>query len=52
MNTSDTTVRAALDAEDDASLIARIRAGDRLAFERMMRRYNRRLYRLARDVAR
>jgi len=40
------------DTEDDASLIARIRAGDRPAFERMMRRYNRRLYRLARATLR
>lgn len=52
MNGPDTAARAAPDTEDDASLVARIRAGDRLAFERMMRRYNRRLYRLARATLR
>jgi RNA polymerase sigma-70 factor (ECF subfamily) len=39
----------ALSAElDDAALAARVAAGDRRAFERLMRRYNRRLYRVAR----
>lgn len=36
--------------EDDASLARRVAGGDRVAFERLMRRYNRRLYRLARAV--
>lgn len=35
-------------AEDDTSLARRVAGGDRTAFERLMRRYNRRLYRLAR----
>ncbi len=52
MNTPETTTPSALEAEDDATLIAQIRAGDRRAFERMMRRYNRRLYRLARATLR
>ncbi len=34
--------------EDDVTLVRRIREGDRSAFETLMRRYNRRLYRLAR----
>jgi RNA polymerase sigma factor (sigma-70 family) len=38
--------------EDDRGLIARIVAGDRSAFEHLMRRHNRRLYRLARATLR
>jgi RNA polymerase sigma factor (sigma-70 family) len=34
--------------QDDTTLVRRVIAGDRLAFELLMRRYNRRLYRLAR----
>lgn len=37
-------------ADDDALLVRRITAGDRAAFEVLMRRYNRRLFRLARSV--
>jgi RNA polymerase sigma factor (sigma-70 family) len=37
---------------DDRSLAARIAAGDHAAFELLMRRYNRRLYRLARAALR
>ncbi len=37
---------------DDRSLAARIAGGDRAAFEQLMRRYNRRLYRLARAALR
>jgi RNA polymerase sigma factor (sigma-70 family) len=37
---------------DDASLASRIAGGDRRAFELLMRRYNRRLYRLARSIMR
>ena len=37
---------------DDAALLRRIRAGDRDAFTDLMRRYNRRLYRVARSVLR
>jgi RNA polymerase sigma-70 factor (ECF subfamily) len=35
-------------ADDDLTLAHRVAGGDRPAFERLMRRYNRRLYRLAR----
>ncbi|HEY4368839.1 MAG TPA: RNA polymerase sigma factor [Steroidobacteraceae bacterium] len=38
--------------DDDSSLVRRIVAQDRQAFELMMRRYNRRLYRLARAALR
>lgn len=38
--------------EDDRTLAARVASGDRSAFERLMRRYNRRLYRLARATLR
>lgn len=37
-------------APGDAELVARTRAGDALAFELIMRRYNRRLFRLARSL--
>ena len=37
---------------DDEGLLSRIRAGDRDAFTDLMRRYNRRLYRVARSVLR
>jgi len=37
---------------DDDALLRRIRAGDRDAFTDLMRRYNRRLYRVARSVLR
>ena len=33
---------------DDSGLARRVAGGDRSAFEQLMRRYNRRLYRLAR----
>lgn len=36
--------------QDEAELVRRIRARDTAAFEQVMRRYNRRLYRLARAV--
>jgi RNA polymerase sigma-70 factor, ECF subfamily len=39
-------------SSDERSLAASIARGDRLAFEGLMRRYNRRLYRLARAVLR
>jgi len=38
--------------DDDAALVRRIVAGDRGAFEQVMRRHNRRLYRLARATLR
>jgi RNA polymerase sigma-70 factor, ECF subfamily len=41
-----------LAAEDDWALARRIAAGDKVAFESLMRRYNRRLYRLARATLR
>jgi RNA polymerase sigma-70 factor (ECF subfamily) len=37
-----------LPADDDLTLVRRVAGGERLAFELLMRRYNRRLYRLAR----
>jgi len=43
---------AALDAVDDARLAQRIAAGDRAAFEHLMRQHNRRLFRLARATLR
>ena len=46
MNTE--SARSAQDANDDAAMIRRVVAGDRGAFELLMRRHNRRLYRLAR----
>jgi RNA polymerase sigma-70 factor (ECF subfamily) len=36
--------------EDDVSIARRVAGGDQVAFERLMRRYNRRLYRLARAI--
>jgi len=39
-------------AEADARLIARVRAGDAVAFELIMRRYNQRLFRMARSILR
>ena len=45
--TSDSAIRAA-PAEDELTLTRRVAGGDRAAFEIIMRRYNRRLYRLAR----
>ena len=45
-------VPSQVETEDDTSLVRCIRGGDPLAFERMMRRYNRRLYRLARATLR
>src|SRR5438270_10722824 len=43
---------AASAAADDCSLAQQVAAGDRSAFEHLMRRYNRRLYRLARATLR
>lgn len=46
-------VHAVLEAcapNPDTALIARVRAGEPLAFEPIMRRHNRRLYRLARSI--
>jgi RNA polymerase sigma-70 factor (ECF subfamily) len=42
----------ALAAHDDATLLREVARGDRAAFEVLMRRYNRRLYRLARATLR
>ena len=42
--------RPASDAEDDASVVRRVLTGDPMAFALLMRRFNRRLYRLARAV--
>lgn len=50
MNTG--TTPAALTPSDETSIVRRIVAGDRQAFESLMRQSNRRLYRLARAVLR
>jgi RNA polymerase sigma-70 factor (ECF subfamily) len=54
MNAHATLTPSALDALplEDMQLVQRIAAGDRAAFELLMRRYNRRLYRLARATLR
>jgi RNA polymerase sigma-70 factor (ECF subfamily) len=49
MNSPEPTC-SATDAEDDASLVSRVLTGDPMAFALVMRRFNRRLYRLARAV--
>lgn len=49
MTTAELTRSAAV-AEDDASLVRRVLAGDPTAFALVMRRFNRRLYRLARAI--
>jgi RNA polymerase sigma-70 factor (ECF subfamily) len=45
-------VSGACDRSDDISIARRIAAGDRVSFEALMRRHNRRLYRLARAALR
>ena len=46
-----TSPAAAVDLpEDDMAIARRIGSGDRASFEQLMRRYNRRLYRLARSA--
>jgi RNA polymerase sigma factor (sigma-70 family) len=42
--------RGVSEAEDDASLVRRVLADDPMAFALLMRRFNRRLYRLARAI--
>ncbi len=37
-------------ADDEAELVARARAGEALSFERLVNRYERRIYRLARNI--
>jgi RNA polymerase sigma-70 factor (ECF subfamily) len=51
MNTARPSPEAPQD-EDDLALARRVAEGDRNAFERLMRRHNRRLYRLARATLR
>lgn len=50
MNTAELALAAATPPEDDASVVRRVLAGDRAAFTLLMRRYNRRLYRVARAI--
>ncbi|WP_242539847.1 RNA polymerase sigma factor [Trinickia mobilis] len=50
MDSAQTSLPSA--ADDDLSIVRRIAAGDRAAFELLMRRHNRRLYRLARATLR
>jgi len=47
---AETTARANLSGLDDEGLVDRIRGGDKQACEPLMRRYNQRLYRLARGI--
>jgi RNA polymerase sigma-70 factor (ECF subfamily) len=44
--------RSGLDEPSDHELIARVRKGEAVAFEKLMRRYNQRLFRAARSVLR
>jgi RNA polymerase sigma factor (sigma-70 family) len=48
----DTAIAATTVENDERSMASSIAAGDHLAFERLMRRYNRRLYRIARAALR
>jgi RNA polymerase sigma factor (sigma-70 family) len=50
--TNSTSASAAPDADDEQSIVQRVVARDRTAFEQPMRRHNRRLYRLARETPR
>lgn len=43
---------SAVEGEDDVSVVRRILTGDRMAFGLLMRRFNRRLFRLARAIVR
>ncbi len=52
MNTSNAQVAAPEDGGDEHTLVQRVAAGDRTAFELLMRRHNRRLFRLARAMLR
>ncbi len=52
MNTSGRALAASAAPEDDTTLARAVAAGDRAAFERLMRRHNRRLFRLARALLR
>ena len=52
MKPMDARAATALAPQDDAALAARVLAGDGAAFELLMRRHNRRLYRLARAMLR
>ncbi|BCR04874.1 RNA polymerase sigma factor [Desulfuromonas versatilis] len=45
-------IRATPDTASDLDVVARIRQGDGASFELIMRRYNRRLYRIARGILR
>src|SRR5579883_2077851 len=50
MTISELTRSATPPADDDGSVVRRVLAGDSVAFALLMRRYNRRLYRLARAI--
>lgn len=49
MTTAEVT-RSPPESDDDASVVRRVLTGDRTAFALLMRRFNRRLYRLARAI--
>jgi RNA polymerase sigma factor (sigma-70 family) len=50
--TSAELTNSATDVEDDVSVVRRVLTGDPMAFAFLMRRFNRRLYRLARAIVR
>jgi RNA polymerase sigma-70 factor (ECF subfamily) len=50
MQNAQSIAPSGVNAPSDADLVERIRLGDVLAFELMMRRYNRRLFRIARSI--
>jgi len=52
MNNANSQAAAPSPAIDDWSLVQRVRGGDGAAFELLMRRHNRRLYRVARAMLR
>jgi RNA polymerase sigma-70 factor (ECF subfamily) len=52
MESSATLEKARLEGWSDEEVVARVRAGDTALFELIMRRYNQRLYRIARAVLR
>lgn len=52
METFETLERARLEGWTDQEVVDRIRAGDTALYEIIMRRYNQRLYRVARAILR
>lgn len=50
MNSKDILEKARLDGRSDEDIVERVKAGDSALFEIIMRRYNQRLYRVARSI--